>query len=133
MRITLTARSSPPLREVLPLRRGLAAELPRIAADLAAGVRTRTRAGKVVDGRPLRPKRDGTPSNLTDSGRMVASFGTESIRDAGFTLAPAPTERDKAAVHMRAGRRWIGASAEQIEDARERVIESMLPRDRNTT
>ena len=127
----MSVSSSAPLRDVLPLRRGLAAALPAIAADLARGIRRRTEAGRDVSGRPLRPKRDGSASTLHDSGRMVASLRPTQIGERSFTLAPTGRRNQRvAALAHQTGRRWVGADETQIDAATERVTESMIPEDR---
>lgn len=132
MRINVTATSSPPLREVLPLRRGLRAALPAVAADMARGIRDRTEAGRDVSGRAFRRKRDGSPSNLIDSGRMVESFQPADETATGFVLAPTGRRnRAVAHIHQATGREWIGADERQIDAARESVAEAAIPRDRN--
>ena len=132
MPIKMIVKTSSPLRDVLPLRRGLAAALPGIARDLAAGVRRRTESGRDVNGRAFRRKRrDGSPSTLTDSGRMVESFRPQTVSETGFTLAP--TGRRNVivgAAHQSRGRRWVGADERQIEAAREQIADAAIPRDR---
>ena len=122
IRITTTA----PLREVLPLRAGLRRALPRIADSMSRGVRDRTASGRDTRGRRFAPKADGSPSRLTDTGRMVASFGTASMRPAGFTLGPGSREHAKAGAHQTGARglprrEWIGVSRRQIDQAVEQV------------
>ena len=132
MRVSVTARSTAPLRDTLPLRRGLRAAMPGIAGDMARGIRQRTESGRDVAGKPFPRKRDGSPSNLIDSGRMVESFEPLAVTDDGFRLAPkGKRNRAVAAIHQATGRRWVGADERQIETARERAIEAAIPRDRN--
>lgn len=132
MPVRMTVSTSPPLREVLPLRGGLANELPRLAADMSRSIRDRTAAGRDVAGKPFRRKRDGSASNLTDTGKMVASFRPQQVTDTGFTLAPTGARNRKiGALAMRTGRRWAGADDRQIDEAVERIADAELPRDRN--
>ena len=118
----MTVKTSARLGEVLPLRDGLRAALPGIANDLAGGIRRRTASGRDVNGRRLRPKKDGTPSNLTDSGKMLRSFRPVQIDDRSFTLAPVGkrNQRVGALAHQR-GRRWVGASDRQLDEATARI------------
>ncbi len=131
MPLRMTVSTSPRLSEVLPLRRGLAAELPGIAADLAGDIRRRTASGRDVSGKPFRPKRDGSRSTLQDSGRMVRSLRPVQVTDRGFVLAPVGkrNQRIGALAHQR-GRRWVGASDRQIDEARERIADAAIPKDR---
>ena len=131
MPIRMTVSTSPRLSEVLPLRDGLRSALPGIAADLAGDIRRRTASGRDVSGKPFRPKRDGKRSTLQDTGAMVRSLRPVQIDDRSFTLAPQGRRNQRvAAVAHQRGRRWVGADAQQVSDARERVIESMIPRNR---
>lgn len=131
MRITVSATSSPPLAETLPLRRGLRAALPGVAGDMAASIRRRTESGRDVNGRPLQRKADGSPSNLIDTGRMVESFRPQAVTDTGFTLSPTgKRNRAIAHIHQATGREWIGADDKQIDAARESIAEAAIPRDR---
>ena len=131
MPIRMTVKTSPRLSEALPLRRGLAAELPRLAADLAGDIRRRTASGRDVSGQRFRRKKDGTPSNLRDSGRMLASFKPQTVSDTGFTLAPTGARNRKVgAVAMRTGRRWAGVNDAQIDEARGRIADAAIPEDR---
>ena len=127
----MTVSTSPRLSEVLPLRDGLRSALPGIANDLAGGIRRRTASDRDVSGQRFRPKRDGTPSTLQDSGRMLRSFRPVQIDDRSFTLAPVGkrNQRVAALAHQR-GRRWAGADETQIDAARERIAEAALPKDR---
>ena len=127
----MTITSSPRLSEVLPLRDGLRAELPRLAADLAGDIRRRTASGRDVSGRPFRPKKDGSRSTLQDSGRMVRSLRPVQVTDRGFVLAPVGKRNQRiGAVSHQRGRRWVGASDAQVTEATERITEAMIPRDR---
>ena len=132
MKIRVSTRLSEPLATALPLRRGLAAELPRLAADLAGDIRRRTASGRDVSGKPFRPKRDGSRSTLQDTGRMVRSLRPVQVTDRGFTLAPTGkrNQRVGALAHQR-GRRWVGASDRQIDEATARIADAAVPRDRN--
>ena len=123
MRIKVTL--SRPLREVLPGRDGLRRALPRIAADLSRSVRDRTAGGRDVRGRRFARKADGSPSTLRDTGKMIKSFGTASMRPTGFTLGPSGAERRKAVMHQTGRgvprREWVGVDARQVDQAAERV------------
>ena len=131
MRISISATTSAPLREALPLRSGLRAALPDIAAGMARGIRDRTEGGRDVAGKPFRRKRDGSPSTLRDTGRMVESFQPTEVTDKGFTLAPTgKRNRAIAHIHQATGRRWVGADDRQVDEARERVAEATIPKDR---
>ncbi len=132
MRISVSATSTAPLSDALPLRRGLRSVMPGVAADMSRSIRQRTESGRDVSGRPFRRKKDGSRSTLQDSGRMVESFRPTEIRADGFTVAPTgKRNRAVAHVHQATGRRWIGADDRQIDAARERVAEAALPQDRN--
>ena len=86
----------------------------------------RTRSGRDVNGRALRPKRDGGRSTLTDSGRMLASFGPARIDSDGFTLAPGRgRDATVAYVNQARGRRWVGVDDRQISDARQQVADAI--------
>ena len=118
----MTVKTSARLGEVLPLRDGLRAEMPRLAADMASDIRRRTRQGRDVAGRRLRPKKDGTASTLQDTGKMVGSFRPQTVTDTGFVLAPTGRRNRKvAAIHQNTGRPWIGVGDRAIEEARERI------------
>ena len=135
MRIRTTATTSPPLADVLPLRTGLASELPRLADDLAGDVRRRTAQGRDVDGRRFARLKTGRPSTLQRTGKMVRSFQPREISDTGFTLRPGRAETARAAIHQAGSRnlpkrRWVGVTDHQIDEARERIAEAVLPEDR---
>ncbi len=131
MPLRMTVTTSPRLSEVLPLRRGLAAELPSIADDMARGIRRRTESGRDVAGRRFKPKKDGKPSNLRDTGRMLRSFRPVKVDDRSFTLAPTGkrNQRVGAVAHQR-GRRWVGADDRQIDEATARIANATIPEDR---
>ena len=83
MRITVSATSSPPLAETLPLRRGLRAALPGVAGDMAASIRRRTESGRDVNGRPLQRKADGSPvqpDRHRPDGRIVPAASGDRYR-----------------------------------------------------
>ena len=135
MRLTMRAEIGPPLAERLPLRSGLARELPRLASDLARGVRDRTLDGRDVAGRTFPPKADGSPSTLRDTGAMVESFRPERLDKRGFVLAPASrAERRRAALHQLGRgvpeRRWVGLDARQVDEAVEAVATAETGKDR---
>ena len=133
MRLTMRAEIGPPLGDTLPLRDGLRATLPDVATDLARSVRDRTLDGRDVAGRTFAAKADGSRSTLRDTGAMVRSFGPERVMDTGFTLAPARSERRKAALHQLGRgvpeRRWVGLDARQVDEAVERAVSAEIPRD----
>ena len=124
-----------PLRDSLPLRAGLRAELPKAAADLARGVRERTERGVDVDGRRFIAKMSGEPSNLHDSGMMVASFRPIVVRPQGFILGVRDRRaRARARLHVDGVgrlpmRQWIGVDADQVEQFTERIVASQIPAD----
>ena len=127
--INATVRDTGPID--LPLDRGIARELPRIAQEWVEAIRDRTRSGVDADGRRFPPKADGSASNLHDSGRMVESFAVQRLDSNGFRLAP--TDRRNLAVafiHQHRDRPWIGIDPDTVEAARQRVIEAAIPRDR---
>ena len=63
---------------------------------------------------------------------MLRSFRPVQIDDRSFTLAPvgARNQRVGAVAHQR-GRRWVGASDRQIDEATVRIADAAVPRDRN--
>ena len=63
---------------------------------------------------------------------MLRSFRPVQVTDRGFVLAPVGkrNQRVGALAHQR-GRRWAGADDRQIDEARERIAEAAVPRDRN--
>ena len=134
MKLGMRAELSPPLADTLPLRDGLRAALPDVASDLARGVRDRTADGRDVAGRTFPPKANGSPSTLRDTGAMVRSFRPERVTDTGFVLAPARSERRKAALHQLGRgvprREWVGLDARQVDEAVRRVTDAEIPRDR---
>jgi len=73
--------------------------VPGIASDMARGSEIEREGGRDVSGRPFPRKRDGSPSNLIDSGRMVESFKPTEIRPDGFTLSPTG-KRNRAVAHI---------------------------------
>ena len=122
MPIRMRVKLSPSLAETLPLRDGLRAELPRLAKDLAGDIRRRTSSGRDASGRRFARKANGQPSNLTDSGKMIASFRPTTVTDTGFVLAPTgPRNRKVAAIHMNTGRPWIGVTPTQVTEAVEHI------------
>ena len=122
MSFRMVVKTSAPLRDVLPLRGGLANELPRLADHMAGDIRRRTASGRDAAGRRLRPKKDGTASTLQDTGKMVGSFRPQTVTDTGFVLAPTGRRNRKvAAIHQNTGRPWIGVTDRAIEEARERI------------
>ena len=135
MPIRMRVKLSPPLAETLPLRTGLRRELPSISDDLAGDIRHRTEGGRDAHGRRFARRRDGSPSNLIDSGDMVRSFRPVRVDDRGFVLAPTGRrERQKAYFHMtgRGGkkREWVGLDRRQIDQAVQDIAEARIPKDR---
>ncbi len=131
MRVSVTATSTAPLSEALPLRRGLRAVMPGVAADMSRSIRQRTEGGRDVAGRPFRRKKDGSRSTLQDTGAMVKSLKPRQVTDRGFTLKPTGRRNERiAALAHQTGRRWVGASERQIDAAREKVTEAAIPRNR---
>ena len=93
-----------------------------IASDWTTQIQQRTRSGIDASGRRFRPRKDGSASTLTASGRMVRSFRPTRVDEDGFTLAPGRgRDATVAYVNQARGRRWIAATPDQISDARDRV------------
>ena len=118
-----------------PLDNGIRRTLPAIADEWVDVIRRRTEAGKDADGRPFAPKKDGTPSNLRDTGRMLDGFGVSKIDVGGFTLGPSRREAAKAYTHQHGSaavpqRAWVGVDDRTVAEARERIAEAALPRNR---
>ena len=121
MRITPLVTDTGPI--VLPDVRDVIAD---VAHQWTAEVVARTRSGRDASGKALRPKQDGGRSTLTDSGRMLRSFGPVRIDSDGFTLAPARgRDATVAFVNQHRGRRWVGVTPDQIADARAAVVEAL--------
>ena len=119
----------------LPLDRGIARELPRIADEWVDAIRDRTRRGVAADGSRFPARKDGSPSTLHQTGAMLAGFGVQRIDSGGFRLAPDRKQQHKALHHQRGSgnaprRAWVGVEADLIEAARQRVIEAAIPRNR---
>ena len=103
----------------------LRSTLDTIAADWTTEIRQRTRSGKGADGRQMRRRVDGSPARLTDSGAMLKSLSAD-VDDKGFRLAPSGTRNTIVArTHQRSRRQFMGASPDQIEDARAAVVEAL--------
>ena len=120
LHISVTTSDTGPVS--LPDLRGV---LDTIAGDWTDQIKRRTASGRDVDGRALRPKRDGTRSTLTDSGALLRSL-TPDVGDRGFKLAPTGRRNlTVGAIHQASGRRWAGASPDQIEDARRAVVDAL--------
>ena len=118
----MTVRTTARLGDTLPLRDGLRAELPGIAANMSASIRRRTEGGRDASGRRFARKANGQPSTLTDTGKMIASFRPTTVTDTGFVLGPTGKRNRKiAAIHMNTGRPWIGVTEGQVTEAVERV------------
>lgn len=93
-------------------------------------IRQRTRSGRAADGRQMRRKADGTRATLHDTGRMLASLQAD-VDDSGFRLHPTGQRNTIVArTHQRTGRRFMGASEQQIDAARDRVAAALRERDR---
>ena len=103
--------------------------LASVARQWSTEIRQRTLSGRDVDGGRLRPKRDGSASNLKDTGAMLGSLAADVDAD-GFTLSPAGARnRQIAFIQQNTGRRFMGASPDQISDARQTVADA-IKRDR---
>ena len=99
--------------------------LSRVADDWTHQIADRTRSGRDVDGRQLRPKADGAPSRLHDTGALLASLRAD-VGETGFTIAPTgKRNRQIAAIHQNTGRAFMGASADQIDSACRAVVEAL--------
>ena len=61
--------------------------LTDVAADWTREIRDRTRAGRDATGRQMRPRADGSPATLTDTGRTLASLQPD-VHEGGFRLLP---------------------------------------------
>ena len=97
-----------------------------VAHQWTAEVVARTRSGRDASGRALRAKRDGSRSTLTDSGRMLRSFGPTRVDSDGFSLAPGRgRDATVAYVNEARGRRWVGVDDRQTSDARDRVAAAL--------
>ena len=103
----------------------LRAVLHDVADTWRAEIISRTRSGKGADGRQMRRRVDGSPARLTDSGAMLASLSAD-VDDKGFRLHPTGTRNTIVArTHQRSRRQFMGASPDQIEDARAAVVEAL--------
>ena len=114
-----------------PMRAGLARALPILAAGLSSEIRDRTASGRDANGRPFKRHPDGAPSDLKRTGAMVRSFGPQSVRANGFTLAPAKAHQWKANVNQRGEgarprRQWIGLDGGQIDRAVDQIATAMF-------
>ena len=123
MRIT-DSGWSPALTRALD--HGIDRTLPAIAQEWVDAIRTRTEAGIAADGSRFQPKRDGSASNLIDSGDMLRGFGVQRIDSGGFRLAPDRKQQHKALAHQRGTgnapqRAWVGVEADLVDAARERI------------
>ena len=99
--------------------------LDDIARQWTAEIVARTRSGRGADRRAMRRRADGSVSRLHDSGAMLNSL-RPTVSDRGFKIAPAGRRnRTIAAIHQATGRRWAGASPDQIADARAAVVEAL--------
>lgn len=110
---------------------GIDRTLPAIAQEWVDHVQQRTKSGRAVDGSRFPPKANGEASNLVDSGRMVESFAVQRLDRNGFVLAP--TDRRNLAVayiHQHRGRPWIGVDDRTVREARDRIAEAAIPRNR---
>ena len=121
LNINVNVRDSGPVTLTGDLR-GL---LEDISDTWTSQIRQRTRSGKDADGRPMRRKADGSVSRLHDSGQMLGSLRAD-VGDRGFKIAPTGARNIVIArTHQRGGRRWAGASEQQIEEARDRVADAL--------
>ena len=102
--------------------------MPGLAERVARHVRKRTAAGLDVNGRPFKPRADGTPSRLTESGDMIESFQPRRVDDRGFTLAPSGATAKRAYVHQATGRQWVGVEESVIEQHIEELTDALLDR-----
>lgn len=114
---------------------GIRRTLPAIAQEWVEAVQQRTRSGIAADGSRFPARKDGSPSNLVDSGDMLRGFGVVSVGRDGFRLAPDRRQQHKALAHQRGSghapqRAWVGVEADLIEAARQRVAEAAIPRNR---
>lgn len=99
--------------------------LDTIADTWTHEIASRTRSGRGVTGRALRRKRDGSPSTLTDTGALLASL-RPTVDGKGFRIRPTGRRNlTIGAIHQATGRKWAGASAEQIDSARRAVVEAI--------
>ena len=100
--------------------------LENVADDWSREVVERTRSGRDATGRALRRKRDGSVSRLTDTGRMLRSFGPRHVDEGGFVLGPSRGRNATIAyVNQARGRKWIGASDEQVQAARDAIARAV--------
>lgn len=102
-----------------------------IGRDLARQIRQRTKSGRDVNGIAFKPKADGSPSNLRDSGKMIASLRARRFWSRGFEISPSRKFQDLAARHQFGKgkypkREWIGLSEQQINEAAERIKAAYL-------
>ena len=123
----ITVRDSGWTRPVIPDLRATVAD---VADDLARGIRRRTEAGRDADGHPFAAKRDGSPSNLIRTGRMVRSFEVRESDERRAVLAPGRRQSIKGYVahHGRQNqpsRAWVALSPQQIADARDAIARAV--------
>ncbi|RTL16445.1 MAG: hypothetical protein EKK55_24315 [Rhodocyclaceae bacterium] len=94
----------------------------RVGDGIRRAILTRTRAGRDVEGDRFRPlKADGSPSTLTDTGRMLRSLrvratDTAIVIEAGVDYA----EHVEAA-----GRRFLGLTRDEVEAVGEAIEETI--------
>ena len=118
------------------LDHGIDRTLPEIAQEWVDHVRDRTRRGIAADGSRFPAKEDGSPSNLVDSGDMLAGFDVVSVGRDGFRLAPDRRQQHKATHHQRGSgnapqRAWVGVDDRTVREARDRIAEAAIPRNRS--
>ena len=122
VRISTTDTGGPAGLDPLDLR----ATLDDVASTWTTEIRDRTRSGRGADGRAMRPRRDGSRSTLHDTGAMLASLRPQTVTDSGFVLGLTGRRNNTVgAIHQATGRRWAGASPDQIEDARRAVVDAL--------
>ena len=106
----------------------LSGVLDTIATTWREEIRSRTRSGRGADGREMRRRSDGSRTTLDDTGAMLASLRAD-VDDTGFRLQPVGKRNTIIArTHMRTGRRFMGASDEQIDAARQQVVDALRDR-----
>ena len=124
-----------PLTETLPLRRGLESEIEWVAEWVALQVRERTARGLDVDGQPFESKRDGSPSTLQDTGRMVDGFRPLRVTDTGFVCGIRDRKlRARARMHQDGigalfRREWVGVDDEMADETVEYLVSAEIPPD----
>ena len=126
VRVRDTGWRSPPVPD-------LRQAVEQAAEGLAESVRERTLAGRDVHGTRFAPKRDGSPSTLRKTGRMVQSFRPQRVDDRSATLAPGRSEAARAYIHQAGARGlparpWVGVDDRMANDARDTVRRALEKR-----